>query len=134
MPKADSPFEVLEKVSDNAYKEDLPGDCGVSCTFNVVDLNPYYEDTHLENLWANSFLEGEYHVPLEGNLDQEKLKLSNQEPKKLNQESKEVILLYSSPWPVVAPLGGPVVDSGGLPSLDPETAPHFSNRFLTSVA
>ena len=26
MPRADSPFEVLERINDNAYKVDLPGD------------------------------------------------------------------------------------------------------------
>ena len=29
MPKVDGPFEVLEKINDNAYKVDLLGDCGV---------------------------------------------------------------------------------------------------------
>jgi len=37
MPKADGPFEVLEKVNDNVYKVDLPGDYGVSATFNMAD-------------------------------------------------------------------------------------------------
>ena len=66
MPHVDGPFEVIEKVNDNAYKVDLPGDYGVSCTFNVADLKPYYEDDHLENLRANSFLKGEDDVPKEG--------------------------------------------------------------------
>ena len=38
MPRADGPFEVLERINDNAYKVDLPGDYGVSSTFNVADL------------------------------------------------------------------------------------------------
>ena len=54
MPRADGPFEVLEKINDNAYKVDLPGEYGVSCTFNVTDLKPYFEDDHLENLRVNS--------------------------------------------------------------------------------
>jgi len=53
-PRADGPFEILERVNDNAYKVDLPGDYGVSATFNVADLSPYLEDDHLENLRANS--------------------------------------------------------------------------------
>jgi len=29
MPRAEGPFEVLERVNDNAYKYDLPGNYGV---------------------------------------------------------------------------------------------------------
>jgi len=36
MPIAEGPFEVLEKVNDNAYKVDSPSDFAVSTTFNVV--------------------------------------------------------------------------------------------------
>ena len=59
MPRADGPFEVLEKVNVNAYKINLPGEYGVSCTFNVANLKPYFEDDKFENLRANFFLEGE---------------------------------------------------------------------------
>jgi len=59
MPRADGPFEVLERISDNAYKINLPGDYGVSATFNVADLSPYFEDGHLDNLRANSSQQGE---------------------------------------------------------------------------
>jgi len=54
MPRANGPFEVVEKINDNAYKIDLPGDYGVSCSFNVADLSPYFEDEPLENLRSNS--------------------------------------------------------------------------------
>jgi len=40
MPRADDPFEILERINDNAYKVDLPGDYGASATFNVADLSP----------------------------------------------------------------------------------------------
>ncbi|GLU23899.1 hypothetical protein SLE2022_398740 [Rubroshorea leprosula] len=43
-PRADGPFQIVEKINDNAYKIKLPGDYGVSATFNVADLSPYYED------------------------------------------------------------------------------------------
>ena len=41
MPRDDGPFEVLERINDNACKVDLPGDYGVSATFNVADLSAY---------------------------------------------------------------------------------------------
>ena len=59
MPRADGPFEVLERINDNAYKVKLPGDYGVSATFNVADLHPYEEDDHLANFRANSLQQGE---------------------------------------------------------------------------
>ena len=64
MPRADGPFEVIEKINDNAYKVDLPGDYGVSCTFNVADLSPYFDDEPLENLRSNSSQQGEDDAPL----------------------------------------------------------------------
>jgi hypothetical protein len=44
MPRADGPFRVLQRIGENAYKIELLGDYGVSATFNVSDLSPYYED------------------------------------------------------------------------------------------
>ena len=38
MPRADGPFRIIEKVNDNVYKVDLPGDYNVSATFTVKDL------------------------------------------------------------------------------------------------
>ena len=37
-PRGDGPFQVLERINDNAYKIDLSGEYGVSATFNVSDL------------------------------------------------------------------------------------------------
>jgi len=59
MPRADGPFEVLERINNNAYKIDLPGECRVSASFSVADLSPYLEDDTLENLRANSSQQGE---------------------------------------------------------------------------
>ena len=41
MPRGDGPFRVLAKINDNAYKIDLPANCGGSNTFNVADLLPF---------------------------------------------------------------------------------------------
>ena len=54
MPRADGPFEVLERTNNNAYNINLPREYGVSTTFNVANLSPYLEDDTLENLSANS--------------------------------------------------------------------------------
>jgi len=40
-PRGDEPFQVLEKINDNAYKVDLPGKYNVSATFNIFDLSPF---------------------------------------------------------------------------------------------
>lgn len=59
MPRVDGPFEVLEKINDNAYKIDFPGDYGVSATFNVADLSAYQADDHLEDLRIKSLQQRE---------------------------------------------------------------------------
>ncbi|GAV75296.1 hypothetical protein CFOL_v3_18775 [Cephalotus follicularis] len=40
----DGPFEVIERIGNNAYKLKLPGDYGVSATFNVEDLSRFEGD------------------------------------------------------------------------------------------
>jgi hypothetical protein len=37
-PREDGSFQILERINDNAYKVDLPGEYRVSATFNVSDL------------------------------------------------------------------------------------------------
>ncbi|XP_048631220.1 uncharacterized protein LOC125605638 [Brassica napus] len=44
MPRIDGPFEVIRKISDNAYKLDLRGKYDVSNSFNVTDLIPFIAD------------------------------------------------------------------------------------------
>ena len=41
LPRGDGPFQVLERINDNAYRLDLPGEYTVSATFNVSDLSPF---------------------------------------------------------------------------------------------
>ena len=40
-PRRDGPFQVQERINDNAYKLDLPGEYNISATFNVFDLSPF---------------------------------------------------------------------------------------------
>jgi hypothetical protein len=39
IPQGDGPYQIIERINDNAYKVDLPGEYGVSATFNVSDLS-----------------------------------------------------------------------------------------------
>jgi len=41
-PQADGPFKVLRKINDNAYEIDLPSTYGVSTSFNVTNLSPFF--------------------------------------------------------------------------------------------
>ena len=60
MPRSEGPFEILEQIGPKAYKVDLPGDYGVSATFNVADLRPYFdEDEAIPSLRSNSNPPGE---------------------------------------------------------------------------
>uniref|UniRef100_A0A1U7WNB5 Uncharacterized protein LOC104228082 n=1 Tax=Nicotiana sylvestris TaxID=4096 RepID=A0A1U7WNB5_NICSY len=54
-PRGDGPFQVLERIGDNAYKLDLPGEFQVSATFNVADLSLFDVGS---NSRMNSFQEG----------------------------------------------------------------------------
>nr|GFA27662.1 transposon Ty3-I Gag-Pol polyprotein [Tanacetum cinerariifolium] len=56
-PRSEGPLKIFTKVNDNANKVDLPGTPTVAATFNVTDLQPYYElDDPVPSLRAN-FLE-----------------------------------------------------------------------------
>ena len=37
-PWGDGPFQILERINENAYKVDLPGEYGFIPNFNVSDL------------------------------------------------------------------------------------------------
>jgi len=49
---------VLERINDDAYKVDLPGDYGVLATFNVANLSPSQADDCLTDLRIKSFNKG----------------------------------------------------------------------------
>ena len=55
LPRGDGPFQVLDRINDNAYNLDLSGEYNVSATFNVSDLSPFDADSDLR---TNPFQEG----------------------------------------------------------------------------
>ena len=56
-PRRDGPFQILERINDNAYKIHIPSEYGVSFSFNVVDLTPFVVGSDSEDLGANAFQE-----------------------------------------------------------------------------
>jgi hypothetical protein len=48
LPRGDGPFQVLERINNNAYKLDLPGEYNVSATFSVSYLSPFGVDDELD--------------------------------------------------------------------------------------
>ncbi|PON34317.1 hypothetical protein PanWU01x14_345340 [Parasponia andersonii] len=56
LPRGNGPFQVLERINDNAYKLDLPGEYNVSATFNVTNLSPFVAGD--DDLRANPSQEG----------------------------------------------------------------------------
>jgi len=41
MPRGDGPYQIIERINDNVCKVDLPGEYGVSATFNFSDLSSF---------------------------------------------------------------------------------------------
>ena len=41
-------FQVLERINNNAYRLDLPEECGVSTTFNISNLIPFADGADIE--------------------------------------------------------------------------------------
>ena len=49
---------MLQRINNNAYKIDLPGEYNVSATFNVTDLSPFeFEDYDQVDSRTNHFQE-----------------------------------------------------------------------------
>ena len=53
------PYQILQKINDNAYRVDLPAEMAISSTFNIVDLFEYHppdeSPSNLTNSRASSF-------------------------------------------------------------------------------
>ena len=59
-PRGNGPFQVLERINDNAYKIDLPSHYGnVSTTFNVSDLSLYDVGDSRTNLFEDGGNDGD---------------------------------------------------------------------------
>jgi hypothetical protein len=76
--RGDGPFRILQRIGDNAYKVELPGDYGVSATFNVKDLSPYHGE-HEPNSWVSSFQSGEN----DGDQDMRGLQVNNHDQRSM---------------------------------------------------
>jgi len=72
-PRGDGPFQVFERINDNAYKLDLPGKYNISATFNVSDLSLFdLDDDSRLNLFEErgndenqqAPLKDSFHVPI----------------------------------------------------------------------
>ena len=84
MPCSNGPFEILEKIGPNAYKVDLPGEYGVSTTFIVADLSPYYdENEEILSLRSNSHQawEDDGDHPTKGPKEAERVKVGQEATK-----------------------------------------------------
>ena len=65
-PRGDGPFQIFEKINDNAYKVDLPGEFNVSASFNVADLSPFdVGDDSRSNPFEETGNDESYAVPID---------------------------------------------------------------------
>jgi len=94
MARSNGPFEVLERVGNNAYKLQLPRDMAVSATFNIGDLSPHVED-NIENpsdLRSNPSEEGEVDA---GTLAKETQSSLGDQQAKDNQHQRAIQALFT---------------------------------------
>jgi hypothetical protein len=59
LSRAASPFKILAKINNNAYKLELPPEFEVSLSFNILDLRPYLGEEDEIPLRTMSMQEGE---------------------------------------------------------------------------
>jgi hypothetical protein len=59
MSRATSPFQILAKINDNAFKLELPPKFRVNPSFNISDLRPYLREEDEMPSRTTSMQEGE---------------------------------------------------------------------------
>jgi hypothetical protein len=81
---------VTKSTLYNAYKLELHADFGtISCTFNIADLKPYFEEDGEIEFWTTSIQEGEHDVDIPS-IDTTKVPATTQ-----IQSSCQTIYLFS---------------------------------------
>ena len=90
-PRGDGPFQILEKINDNAYKVDLLGEYKVSATFNVSDLSPFDvgEDSRLNTFEERVMTGTKVGLILKILCKFQMGQLQNQEPRRSRKQCKD---------------------------------------------
>jgi hypothetical protein len=87
---------VLQRVGENAYKIKLPGEYGVSATFNVSDLSPYEENERTTDLRASPHQLGEPDMGMSNKNDltmaQASAQLSSQAQQNVKAQIEEILM------------------------------------------
>ena len=94
LPRGEGPYQVVQKINDNAYKLLMPNDFVGSSTFNVCDLSPCVGVNDLDNLGTNWTQEGGF----DGGPSMETRRLTRSMTKKLqmDQEFEDQVLTIMS--------------------------------------
>jgi hypothetical protein len=96
LPRADGPFKVLQRIGENAYKIELPGEYGISATFNVSDLALYEEIEETTDLRASPHQPGEPDMGMSNNDDLTLTQASFQLSPQAQQNAKAKMLKSGS--------------------------------------
>ena len=101
-PKKYGPYQIIKVINDNDYVVGLVNNMGISKTFHIVDIYPFFsDDVPLypdENLGSSSFLEGKNDVDSVVD-DYLKKRESRKEAKR--RKSKEASRPAESRWPLL---------------------------------
>ena len=92
-PRGDGPFQVLERINDNAYKIDLKGEYNMSGTFNVADLSLFDTGDELDSRMSHP-------KTRVNDMDMTKLedgKLNGEDNKKIKDKAKDPLSVPQGP-------------------------------------